>query len=65
MNELLAKHTGKPIEQIATDTERDYHMSGAEALAYGLIDKVVTQRQVGTEARGNGSGTGASGGQDA
>ena len=44
MNEILAEHTGRPIAQIAADTERDYHMSGQEALAYGLIDKVVRER---------------------
>jgi ATP-dependent Clp protease protease subunit len=44
MNEILAEHTGKPLAQIAADTERDYHMSGQEALAYGLIDKVVRER---------------------
>jgi len=45
MNEILAEHTGKPLAQIAADTERDYHMSGDEALAYGLIDKVVRERE--------------------
>jgi ATP-dependent Clp protease protease subunit len=44
MNEILAEHTGKPLTQIAADTERDYHMSGEEALAYGLVDKVVRER---------------------
>jgi ATP-dependent Clp protease protease subunit len=44
MNEILAEHTGKPLAQIAADTERDYHMSGEEALHYGLIDKVVQER---------------------
>ena len=44
MNEILAKHTGKPLAQIAADTDRDYHMSGDEALAYGLIDEVVRER---------------------
>jgi len=41
LNEILAKHTGQPIEKIRTDTERDYFMSGAEAKAYGLIDEVI------------------------
>jgi len=44
MNEILAEHTGRPLAQIAADTERDYHMSGDEALAYGLVDKVVRER---------------------
>ncbi len=43
MNELLAQHTGKPVKQIARDTDRDYHMSGEEAREYGLIDRVVSQ----------------------
>ena len=46
MNEILAEHTGRPLAQIAADTERDYHMSGDEALKYGLIDKVVREREV-------------------
>src|SRR5499426_1267395 len=46
MNEILSEHTGKPLAQIAADTERDYHMSGEEALAYGLVDKVVRERAV-------------------
>jgi ATP-dependent Clp protease protease subunit len=44
MNEILAEHVGKPVDQIAKDTERDYHMSGEEALAYGILDQVVTRR---------------------
>jgi len=56
MNELLADHTGKSKEQIAKDTERDYHMDGQEAQAYGLIDRVVEHRN-GT-ATGNGGATG-------
>jgi len=64
MNELLAQHTGKSVEQIATDTERDYHMSGEEAQAYGLIDRVVTQRESAAQTKANGSGKGSSGGQE-
>ena len=44
MNEMLAKNTGKPIEQIQIDTERDNYMTADEAQAYGLIDKVITKR---------------------
>ena len=54
MNEILADHTGRPIEQIARDTERDYHMSGEEAQEYGLIDRVVRQHEV--PGKGNGGG---------
>jgi ATP-dependent Clp protease protease subunit len=45
MNELLARHVRKPAEQIAKDTERDYYLSADEALAYGLIDQVMTRTQ--------------------
>ena len=44
LNEILAANTGKPYEQVAADTERDYYMSAEEALAYGLIDGVITKR---------------------
>ncbi|MDE5835167.1 MAG: ATP-dependent Clp endopeptidase proteolytic subunit ClpP [Ruminococcus sp.] len=44
MNEILAKNTGKPIEQIQIDTERDNYMYAHEALEYGLIDKVIEKR---------------------
>ncbi len=42
LNEMLAEQTGKPIEQIEEDTERDFFMSPAEAQQYGLIDRVLT-----------------------
>jgi len=45
LNELLAKHTGKPVTKIKDDTERDYFMSADEAKTYGLIDEVVTQKK--------------------
>jgi ATP-dependent Clp protease protease subunit len=54
MNEILADHTGQPIEQIAQDTERDYHMSGEEAQEYGVIDRVVRQHEI--SGKGNGGG---------
>lgn len=41
LNEIMAKHTGQPLEKIALDTERDYFMSGEEAKRYGLIDEVI------------------------
>ncbi|NBN45202.1 ATP-dependent Clp endopeptidase proteolytic subunit ClpP [Proteus sp. G2626] len=44
MNELMAQHTGKSIEEIERDTERDRFLSANEALEYGLVDKVYTQR---------------------
>ena len=44
LNKILAENTGKPIEVIAQDTERDNFMSADEALEYGLIDKVISKR---------------------
>lgn len=45
LNEMLAANTGKPIEVIAQDTERDHFMDAQEALDYGLIDSIVTNRE--------------------
>ena len=44
LNEILAANTGKPIEVIEVDTERDNYMDAEEAVAYGLIDAVITNR---------------------
>ena len=44
LNKILAENTGKTLEEIARDTERDNFMSAEEACAYGLIDKVITKR---------------------
>ena len=44
LNKLLAAHTGKPLEQIERDTERDSFLTAEEACAYGLIDKVITKK---------------------
>ncbi|MCH5273581.1 MAG: ATP-dependent Clp endopeptidase proteolytic subunit ClpP [Lachnospiraceae bacterium] len=44
LNEILAENTGKPVEIIEVDTERDNYMSAEEAVAYGLIDSVITSR---------------------
>ncbi len=52
-HQILAKHTGQPIEKINTDTQRDYFMSPDEAKAYGIIDEVynVPDRSLISEAR--------------
>ncbi len=50
LNEILAKHTGQPIEKIRTDTERDYFMSGEEAKAYRLVDEVIVKAQARVES---------------
>lgn len=47
INRILAERTGRPIEEIERDTERDNFMTAAEACEYGLIDKVITTRQEG------------------
>ena len=44
LNEILAANTGQPLEVIERDTERDNYMTAEEAMAYGLIDKVITRR---------------------
>lgn len=44
LNQILAENTGKTIDQIAADTDRDNFMSAAEALEYGLIDKIIERR---------------------
>lgn len=45
LNKILAENTGKSVEQIAVDTERDHFMPADEACAYGLIDKVITYKR--------------------
>ncbi|MCB1805586.1 MAG: ATP-dependent Clp endopeptidase proteolytic subunit ClpP [Candidatus Competibacteraceae bacterium] len=49
LNEVLAKHTGQPLEKIAEDTDRDRFMGGAEAVEYGLIDAVLSHRSPNAE----------------
>jgi ATP-dependent Clp protease protease subunit len=44
INEILASHTGKPVEIIEKDTDRDYYMSSQEAKEYGLIDNILVKR---------------------
>ena len=43
LNKILAKHTGQPLKRIEQDTERDNFMEAKEAMAYGLVDKVITK----------------------
>ena len=45
LNEILARHSGKSIEVIARDTERDFFMGAEEAVKYGIVDKVLTTRE--------------------
>jgi ATP-dependent Clp protease protease subunit len=44
LNEIMARHTGQPIERIEKDTDRDFFFSGDAAVDYGLVDKVLTNR---------------------
>ena len=53
LNEILAHHTGKPVDQIALDSERDYYLSGEEAREYGVVDQVVAHRPAPSGARGS------------
>jgi ATP-dependent Clp protease protease subunit len=54
LNEILAHHTGRPVDQIAQDSERDYYLSGEEARGYGVVDQVVAHRPAPAGARGTG-----------
>jgi ATP-dependent Clp protease, protease subunit len=44
LNQIVVDHTGKPLDQIQRDTDRDFYMSGAQAKEYGLIDEVIAER---------------------
>ena len=44
LTRILSENTGRPFAQVAADTERDNYMSAQEALAYGLIDKIIDKR---------------------
>jgi len=54
LNEIMAKHTGQPIDRISRDTERDFYMSGLQAKEYGLIDDVISHREAGPVLRTTG-----------
>jgi len=56
LNEVLAKHTGQPLDRVEKDTERNFWMSAPEAKDYGLIDDVIQPRQVRREARAEAGG---------
>jgi len=45
LNEILVKHTGKTLEQIEKDTDRDYFMNAVEARDYGIIDEVISEKE--------------------
>ena len=48
LNEIMAKHTGQPVERIARDTDRDNFLSAEDAMQYGLVDRILTSRNEAT-----------------
>jgi ATP-dependent Clp protease protease subunit len=44
LNELMAKHTGQPVDRVEKDTDRDNFLSAEDARAYGLVDKILGKR---------------------
>ncbi|MCC6641023.1 MAG: ATP-dependent Clp endopeptidase proteolytic subunit ClpP [Deltaproteobacteria bacterium] len=62
ITEILAHHSGKNVDEIARDTERDYYLSGEDAQAYGLIDRVMARRELSPAAAPKGNGGGSTGG---
>jgi ATP-dependent Clp protease protease subunit len=55
-NQIIAKHTHKPVEQVEHDTQRDYFMSAEEARDYGLIDKIMVNQHHPHKGDDNGAG---------
>ena len=45
LNEILAQHTGQPIEKISVDADRDFHMDALQAKEYGIVDQVISRRE--------------------
>ena len=45
LNEILANHTGQPIDKIMRDTDRDYILQAQEATEYGIVDQVIAKRE--------------------
>jgi ATP-dependent Clp protease, protease subunit len=56
VDEIYAKHTGQPVERVHADMERDRYFTGAEAVAYGLADRVIEHRVLAAGTRGFASG---------
>ena len=57
IDEIYAKHTGQPIERVHADMDRDRYFTGAEAVAYGLADRVLERREVPQRRQGFGNGS--------
>jgi len=49
LDEIVARHTGQPLERVQRDTDRDFIMTAEESLAYGIVDEVVAHRRKGKE----------------
>jgi ATP-dependent Clp protease protease subunit len=56
INDLFALHTGQDKKKVENDSERDFFMSGQEALEYGIVDKVITKREMVNVGKNNRSG---------
>jgi ATP-dependent Clp protease protease subunit len=56
VDQIYARHTGQSVERVHADMERDRYFSGEEAVAYGLVDRLIDHRQVTNGARGFGQG---------
>jgi len=46
MNEIIAKHTGQPMESVSKDTDRDYILTAEQAVEYGAVDEIITSRKI-------------------
>ncbi len=46
MNEIIAKHTGQPMESVSKDTDRDFILTAEQAVAYGAVDEIITSRKI-------------------
>ncbi len=55
LDEILAKHTGQPVDKVHSDSERDYFMSAEEAKTYGLVDEVIVRAPKGLKPSKDGS----------
>jgi ATP-dependent Clp protease protease subunit len=56
IDEIYAKHTGQSVERVHADMERDRFFTGEEAMAYGIVDRVIERRELNGKARGFGQG---------
>ena len=56
LDQMLAFHTGQPVEKIGKDTDRDFIMSGPEAKEYGIVDEVITNRELAAVPSAEGTG---------